>query len=170
MFLEGAQFFSFSRKKQGGSPKFPYALKTPIWGVLKLVHTPLLVGMKKWFIRKAISLGDPILSPEEPGGARRRFLNPKQLEVNGERGDTLSCSVTLESKGTLFGVQTIFSGAASQKKVGKRIGATEELSIHWEASGKDAAATSAKDSPPYLAMGQNPNRTSSEHPIQSPLK
>ena len=44
-------------------------------------------------------------------------------------GGSLSCSVTLE-KGTLFWAWTIFSGAATQKKVGKRIGlgATEPLS------------------------------------------
>ena len=41
----------------------------------------------------------------------------------------LSCSVTLKKKGVpLFGAWSIFSGAATQKKVGKRIGATEQLS------------------------------------------
>ena len=54
----------------------------------------------------------------------RRVLsqnNPRQMD------QPLSCSVTLENKGPLFGEDRFGEGAATKKK-GKRVGATEQLS------------------------------------------
>ena len=44
-----------------------------------------------------------------------------------KKAANLSCSVTLGKNGTLFWGLDHFSGAATKKKVGKRIEATEQL-------------------------------------------